>query len=61
VGTAFFDQVVGELALREQGIGGDGLAGDVHTLEQGNEHPDLVGLFDLIGAVYGQSGDFFWV
>jgi len=22
-------------------------------------HPDLVGLFDLIGAVYGQSSDFF--
>ena len=61
VGGALFDQVAGKLALGEQGIGGDGLAGDVHTLEQGNEHPDLVGLFERIGAVYGQGSDFFWV
>ena len=61
MGGAFSDQVAGERALGKQGVGSDGLAGAVHTLEQGNEHPDLVGLFDRIGAVYGQSSDFFWV
>jgi hypothetical protein len=42
-------------------VGGDGLAGDVQALEQGDGPADLVGLFDLIGAVYGEAGDFFWV
>jgi len=32
-------------------VGGDGLAGDVHSLKQGNEHADLVGLLDLVGAL----------
>ena len=61
MGLALFDQVAGKVALGEQRIGGDSLAGDVHALEQGDSHPDLVGLFDLIGAVYGQAGNFFWV
>ena len=45
----------------QQGIGGHGLAGNLQIVEQGDGRPDLVGLFDLIGAVYGQPGDFFWV
>ena len=61
MGTAFFDQVAGELALGEQGIGGDRRAADVHAREQRDDHPDLIGLFDLVGAVYRQRGDFFWV
>jgi len=44
-----------------RGVGANRLAGDVDPGEEGNEHPDLVGLFDLIGARYRQSGDFFWV
>ena len=27
--------------------------GDVQALEQRDGHPDLVGLFELVGAVYG--------
>ena len=61
MGAALFDQVAGERALGQQGVGGERFAGDVQPLEQGNEHADLVGLFELIGAVYGQGGDFFWV
>jgi len=61
VSGTFLDQVASELALGEQGIGGEGLACDIHALDQRDEHPDLVGLFEYIGAVYGQSGDFFWV
>lgn len=60
VGAAF-DQMRGELALGEQGVGGNGLAGDVDGGEHRDSHPDLVGAFQLITAVDGQGGDFFWV
>jgi hypothetical protein len=51
MGAPLFDQVAGELALGEQGVGGEGLASDVHALEERDEHPDLVGLFELVGAL----------
>jgi hypothetical protein len=50
----------GQLALGQQGIGGEGLAGDVEGVEDGNDHPDLVGLFDRITLAYGKGTDFFW-
>ncbi|MBK1722160.1 hypothetical protein CKO23_07825 [Thiocystis violacea] len=56
-----FDQIVGELALGEQGVGGDGFAGDIERFEHRDRHPDLVGAFQLIAAIDGQRGDFFWV
>ena len=52
---------MGELALGQQGVGGDGLAGDVEGFQERDDHPDLVGLLDLVAAVYGQGADFFWV
>jgi hypothetical protein len=55
------DQVAREFALGQQGIGGDGLAGDVQALEERDEHADFIGLFERVGAVYGQRADFFWV
>ena len=55
------DQVFGELALGQQRVGGDGLAGDVEGFQQRDDPPDLVGLLDLIGAAYGQGADFFLV
>ena len=61
MGTAFVDQELREFTLSEQGIGGDGLAGNVHIFQQRDEHSDLVVFFDLISAVYGQRADFFWV
>ena len=56
-----FDQVGGELALGQQGIGGDGLAGEVNRFEDREGHPDLVGAFQFVAAVDGQGADFFWV
>ncbi|MCG6860661.1 MAG: hypothetical protein LJE70_05205 [Chromatiaceae bacterium] len=45
-----FDQVAGKVSLGKQGVGSDGFAGDVHAFEEGNEHPDLVGLLGFVGA-----------
>jgi len=45
-------------------VGGDGLAGDVEGFEgfqDRDDHPDLVGLLDLVPAAYGQGADFFFV
>ena len=56
-----FDQVGGELALGQQGVGGDGLAGEVNRFEDRDGHPDLIGAFQFVGAIDGQGGDFFWV
>jgi hypothetical protein len=53
------ERVLGEFALGQQGIGGEGLAGDVEGFEDGDDHPDLVGLFDLVTLAYGQGADFF--
>ena len=51
-------QVGGDRGLGQQGIGGDGLAGEVAELvEQRDRDPDLVGA--LVGAVVtGQHGFF---
>ena len=54
-------KIVGQFALREQGIRGDELALNVDAIEQGREHANLVSLFLLITAFYGQSPNFFWV
>ena len=56
-----FEEVVGERALGQQGVGGDRLAGDVERLKDRDDHPDLIGLLDFVAAVYGQGADFFWV
>ena len=56
-----FNGIGGQLALGQQGIGGEGLAGDVEGVEDGDGHPALVGLFDRIALAYGEGTDFFWV
>ena len=33
----------------------------VDAIEQAGEHANLIGLFLLVTACYGQSADFFWV
>jgi hypothetical protein len=59
---AALDQVSGQLALGQQGVGGDLLVFDVDRVEQRNGGSDFVGLFDRFGiAVYRQGADFFWV
>ncbi len=62
VGGAFGDQVIGQLALGEQSVGGDVLVFDLDGLEQRDGGCDLVGLFGRFGiAGYRQGADFFWV
>ena len=56
-----FDQIARQLALRQQGIGADGLAGNVEGIEHGGKHAYFIGLLGLVLAFYGQSADFFWV
>jgi hypothetical protein len=56
-----FKDVGGERTRGQQGVGGDRLAGDIQRLKGRDDHPDLIGLLDLIAAVYGQGADFFWV
>ena len=55
------NQIVRQLALSEQGIGGDGSPGDIEAIEQGNGRLYLVGLFLLIAAFGADRADFFWV
>lgn len=56
------DQVLGQLALGQQGVGGDLLVFDVDGVEQRDGGSDFVGLFDRFGiAVYRQGADSFWV
>ena len=54
-------QIIGELALGQQRVGGQGLAGEVEGIEYRDRHPDLVGAFQLLAATDRQRGDFFWV
>ena len=53
------EEILGEGALGEQRIGGDGQAGDIgQRLEQGNDGADLVGTFLPVAGVRPQA-DFF--
>jgi len=55
------EEVVCQLALGQQGIGGEGLAGNVDGIDERDEGTDLIGLFFLIAIGYRQGADFFWV
>ena len=55
------DDIGRQFALCQQGIGGDVLALNVQGIQQRHEHPDFIGLLDLVAARYGQGPDFFWV
>ena len=58
---ALLDQIFGEFTLREQGVGGDVLAGNGDGLQQRDSRLNLVGAFDFVPALYGQGPHFFWV
>ncbi len=56
------DEIVGQRALGQEGVGGDGLAADVEGVEDRDGHPNLIGLLERVAAVDdGQHADFFWV
>ena len=55
------DQVIGQVALCQQRIGGDIEAGDVDRVKPRRGRLDLIGALDLIVVVDAQAADFFWV
>jgi hypothetical protein len=61
MGVAFLDQIGGETALGEQGIGTDLLALNIEGIQQRDGHFDLVGALDFCPILYGQGTYFFWV
>jgi len=61
VSRPLFDKIVREFALCEQCVGGDRLPVNVEPINDRDEHPDFIGLFERIASFYRQSTDFFWV
>ena len=59
MGLTFSDQVVGELALGQEGIGGNVFALDIDGIKERDGHLDLVGVLDLFITFYGQEATFF--
>jgi len=58
---ALLDQIGGQLALRQQGIGTDLLALDLEGVEQRDSHFDFVGALDFLPILDRQSTYFFGV
>lgn len=54
------NDVIGNTALVQQSVGGDGFAVDGDGFKQGDDGFDFVGTFGLVTAVYRQVTDFFW-
>jgi hypothetical protein len=57
---SFLDQVDGDLALGQQGIGGNFFALDIDGIKKRDGSFDFVSTLDGF-VVYGQSPYFFWV
>lgn len=49
-----FNDVIADVALGQQGVGGDGFALDGNGVEQGNDGFDFVGAFGFVAAGDGQ-------
>jgi hypothetical protein len=58
--VAVFDQVGSDLALCQQGIGGNIFALNIDGIKEWDGGLDFVGTLDLF-IVYGQGTYFFWV
>lgn len=54
------DQIVGDFALGQQGVGGNLFALDIDGIKQGDGGLDFVGALNLLVG-YGQGTYFFWV
>jgi hypothetical protein len=55
------DQVFGQLALRQQGIGAHIRALDINGIAQRDGHFDFIRAFDFFAIFYGQGASFFCV
>ena len=60
MGFTVSDQILGDLALGQEGIGGDFFALDIDGIKQRDGGFDFVGAFELFTALYGQGAYFFW-
>jgi hypothetical protein len=60
VSLSLCDQILGQLALRQQGIGAHILALDINGIQQRDGHLDLVGAFDFLTVLYWQGANFFF-
>lgn len=54
------DQIVGDLALGQQGIGGNIFALNIDGIKKRDDGLDFVGALNLL-VEYGQGAYFFWV
>ncbi len=54
------DQIVGDLALSQQGIGGNIFALNIDGIKKRDDGLDFVGALNLL-VEYGQGAYFFWV
>jgi len=61
VAMALPDDIVGDRALGDQGVGGDFFAFDIYGIKQGDGGFDFVGSFQFLASLYRQASDFFWV
>jgi len=61
MGVTLPDQVIGDVALGQKGIGGNIFALNIAGLQQRDDGLDFVGALELIAIIYGQGTDFFWV
>lgn len=59
--VSFFNDVLSQFALGEEGVGSDGFAGDIYAVEEGDGSLDFVCLFFLVTPFYWQGANFFWV
>jgi hypothetical protein len=61
MGVAVLDQVFGDLALGQEGIGRNVFVFYVEGFEEGDGHFDFVGAFGFFLVFYRKGTDFFWV
>jgi hypothetical protein len=61
MGLPLHRQIMGELALGQQGIGGDVLVFDIEGVEQRDGGLDFIGLLGVFITLYRQGANFFWV
>ena len=61
MGLTLEAQIIGDLALGQESIGGNVFALDIDGIEQRDGHFDFIGALEFFIAFYGQRADFFWV
>ena len=55
------NQILGDVALGQQGICGNFFALKINGIKQGDGGFDFIGTFEFFTALYREGSDFFWV